>query len=82
MKGISGIHRNQGNKRFEYKPTNQPFLPSCNHKQNFFGHMSGIQADGFVVFVIPLDKVTLGLKKLFVSCNPTLTSFYSKESLP
>ena len=23
-----------------------------------------------------------GLKKLFVSCNPTLTSFYSKKSLP
>ena len=23
-----------------------------------------------------------GLKKLFASCNPTLTSFYTKKSLP
>ena len=29
------------------------------------------------------NKFKLGLKKkLFVSCNPTLTSFYSKKSLP
>ena len=28
-------------------------------------------------------EIHLGLKKkLFVSCNPTLTSFYSKKSLP
>ena len=33
---------------------------------------------------IPLDVSTTvrPKKKLFVSCNPTLTSFYSKKSLP
>ena len=48
--------------------------------------MNGIISEKleFVTLVVHsrYSELSLGLKKKFVSCNPTLTSFYSKKSLP
>ena len=52
---------------------------SLQHVSMFFRSEPGWE----VVEPLPDIGRYLGLKKkLFVSCNPTLTSFYSKKSLP